>query len=157
MTKWCAAIYLMTTDQGGLSAERLRKMIGVCWRRSAQRMLDQLRATMADRDFDYLLTGMVEVDDCMVGGKSRQGQRGRNQVRQGYQRVSPRAVVAPTPEGGSVVVDPVRRSDGASGRHAGSAGRIAGGIGVAGAAVAIVLVHTCSVRLQWHGGTCFSR
>ena len=76
MTKWFAAIYLMTTDKGGLSAERMRKMIGVRWR-SAQRMLDKLRATMADRDFDYLLTGVVEVDDCMIGGKSRQGQRGR--------------------------------------------------------------------------------
>ena len=40
-------------------------------------MLDKRRAAMADRDFDYLLTGMVEVDDCMVGGKSRQGQRRR--------------------------------------------------------------------------------
>ncbi len=40
-------------------------------------MLDKRRAGMADRDFDYLLTGMVEVDDCMVGGKSRQGQRRR--------------------------------------------------------------------------------
>ena len=52
----------------------------------------------------------------------------------------PRAVVVPTPEGGGGVVDPVRRSDGASGRHAGGAGRIAGGLGVAGAAVAMVLV-----------------
>ena len=40
----------------------------------------------------------------------------------------PRAVVAPTPEGGGGVVDPVRRSDGASGRHAGGAGRIAEGL-----------------------------
>ena len=50
------------------------------------------------------------------------------------------AVVVSTPEGGESVVDPMRRSDGASGRHAGRAGRIAGGFGVAGAAVAMVLV-----------------
>ena len=50
------------------------------------------------------------------------------------------AVVVSTPEGGGSVVDPVRRSDGASGRHAGRGGRIAGGFGVAGAAVAMVLV-----------------
>ncbi len=36
----------------------------------------------------------------------------------------PCAVVVPPPEGGGGVVDPVRRSDGASGRHAGGAGRI---------------------------------
>ena len=76
MTKWFTAIYLMTTDKGGLSAERLRKIIGVCWR-SAQRMLDKLQATMAGRDFNYLLAGRAEVDDGMVGGKSRQGQRKR--------------------------------------------------------------------------------
>ncbi len=52
-----------------------------------------------------------------------------------------RAVVhTPTPEGGGVVVDPVWGSDGASGRHAGGAGRIAGRLGVTGAAVAMVLV-----------------
>ena len=69
MTKWFTAIYLMTVDQDGPSAEQLRKMIGVCWR-SAQRMLDKLRAAMGDRDFDYLLTGRVEMDDRMVGGKT---------------------------------------------------------------------------------------
>ena len=65
LTKWFAAMYLMTTDKGGISAERLRKMIGVCWR-TAQRMLDQLRTAMADRDLDCLLQELVEVDDCLV-------------------------------------------------------------------------------------------
>ncbi len=51
-----------------------------------------------------------------------------------------RTVVASTPEGGGGVVDPVWRSDGATGRHAGGLGRIAGGLSVAGAAVAMVLV-----------------
>ena len=76
MTTWFAAIYLMTTDKGGLSAERLRKMIGVCWR-SAQRMLDKLRAAMADRDADYTLRELVEVDDSFVGGRNTGGKRGR--------------------------------------------------------------------------------
>ena len=66
MTKWFAALYLMMADKGGVSAGRLRKMIGVTWR-SAQRMLDKLRATMADRDRIYLLEKLVEVDDCLVG------------------------------------------------------------------------------------------
>ena len=76
MTKWFAALYLMTADKGGLSAERLRKMIGVCWR-TAQRMLDKLRAAMADRDAEYVLKELVEVDDCLIGGKSTGGKRGR--------------------------------------------------------------------------------
>ena len=76
MTKWFAAMYLMTADKGGLSAERLRKMIGVTWR-SAQRMLDQLRAAMADRDADHTLVELVELDDCLVGGRHTGGKRGR--------------------------------------------------------------------------------
>ena len=76
MTRWFAAIYLMTADKGGLSAERLRKMIGVTWR-SAQRMLDKLRAAMADRDADYTLVELVESDDCLVGGRHAGGKRGR--------------------------------------------------------------------------------
>ncbi len=76
LTKWFAAMYLMTTDQGGISAERLRKTIGVCWR-TAQRMLDKLRAAMADRDLAYLPQELVEVDDCLVGGADTDEQCGR--------------------------------------------------------------------------------
>ncbi len=62
----------------------------------------------------------------------------------------PRAVVVPTPEGAGGVVDPVRRSDGASGRDTlEGAGRIAGGLGVAPAQLSRwCWFHACSVRLQ---------
>lgn len=80
MRKWFAAIYLMTSDKGGISAERLRKTIGVTWR-AAQRMLDKLRAAMADRDADYTLLDMVELDDCFIGGVDRGGKRGRGSRR----------------------------------------------------------------------------
>ena len=75
LPKWFAAIYLMGTDKGGVSALRLSKMIGVNWR-TARLMLTKLRAAMADRDGQYLLDGLVELDDAFVGGK-RPGKRGR--------------------------------------------------------------------------------
>ncbi len=75
LTKWFAAIYLVGTDKGGISALRLSKMIGVEWR-TARLMLQKLRAAMADRDRRYLLDGLIELDDTYVGGK-RPGKRGR--------------------------------------------------------------------------------
>ena len=40
-------------------------------------MLDKLREAMADRDADYPLQGLVEVDDYLVGGANEGGKRGR--------------------------------------------------------------------------------
>ena len=75
LTKWFAAIYLMSVDKGGISASRLSKMIGVNWR-TARLMLRKLRRVMGDRDLGYSLSGLVEVDDALVGGK-QPGKRGR--------------------------------------------------------------------------------
>ena len=75
LPKWFAAIYLMSSDKGGISAMRLSNMIGVTWR-SAQRMLRKLRTAMGDRDEPYRLRGLVEVDDAFIGGK-QPGKRGR--------------------------------------------------------------------------------
>ena len=73
----------------------------------------------------------------------RQGQYWRSQVRQGYQRVSCARLWRQRPKAVAGVVDPVRRSDGGGGRlgpHAGGLGSITGGLGDAGAAVAMALV-----------------
>ena len=75
LPKWFAAIYLMATDKGGISAQRLSKTIGVSWP-TAYRMLRILRQSMGARDRSYWLEGLVEVDDAFVGGR-RPGKRGR--------------------------------------------------------------------------------
>ena len=75
LPQWFAAIYLMSADKGGVSALRLSKLIGVSWP-TAYRMLRLLRRAMADRDRCYWLSGLVEVDDALVGGR-RAGKRGR--------------------------------------------------------------------------------
>lgn len=48
LSKWFAAIYLSSADKGGISVERLRKMINVQWR-TAQLMMDKFRRAMANR------------------------------------------------------------------------------------------------------------
>lgn len=75
LPKWFAAIYLMAADKGGISALRLSKLIGVSWP-TAHRLLRLLRRAMRDRDRSYWLSGLVEVDDALVGGR-RPGKRGR--------------------------------------------------------------------------------
>ena len=75
LAKWFAAIYLAAADKGGVSALRLSKMIGVSWP-TAQSMLRKLRRAMGDRDRSCWLTGLVEADDALVGGR-RAGKRGR--------------------------------------------------------------------------------
>ena len=75
LPKWFAAIYLMSADKGGISALRLSKLIGVSWP-TAYRILRLLRRAMADRDRSYWLSGLIEVDDALVGGR-RPGKRGR--------------------------------------------------------------------------------
>ena len=75
LAKWFAAIYLVAADNGGVSALRLSKMVGVSWP-TAQSMLRKLRRAMGDRDRCYWLSGLVEADDALVSGK-RAGKRGR--------------------------------------------------------------------------------
>ena len=75
LAKWSAAIHLTVADKGGVSALRLSKMVGVSWP-TAQSMLRKLRRAMGDRDRACWLTGLVEADDALVGGK-RPGRRGR--------------------------------------------------------------------------------
>lgn len=75
LTKWFWAIYLMTSDKGGISAMRLSKLLDVSWP-TARAMLQKLRTAMAHRDSLYRLTERVELDDALVGGK-RPGKRGR--------------------------------------------------------------------------------
>lgn len=75
LAKWFWAIYWAGSDKGSISALRLSKLIGVSWV-TASRMLRKLRQTMGDQNQLYRLTGVIELDDALVGGK-RSGKRGR--------------------------------------------------------------------------------
>lgn len=76
LVKWFWAIYLMTTDKGGISATRLAKQVEVSWL-TARNMLRKLRTAMAHRDSIYrLIENLIEMDDTYIGG-SRPGKRGR--------------------------------------------------------------------------------
>ena len=80
LPKWFAAIYLMVADKGGISAQRLSKMIDVSWL-AAYCQLRSLRQSMKGRDRCYWFEGLVEVDDTFIGGcKSGRGAEGKKLV-----------------------------------------------------------------------------
>jgi transposase-like protein len=75
LAKWFWAIYFLGSDKGSISALRLSKLIEVNWR-TARLILSKLRTAMGHRDSLYRLSGIIEIDDALVGGK-RKGKRGR--------------------------------------------------------------------------------
>ena len=70
LPKWFAVIYLMGADKGGISPQRLSKMMCVSWL-TAYRMFEDFAPMHGGRDHGYWFEGLVEVDDAFVGGAER--------------------------------------------------------------------------------------
>ena len=73
---WFYAIYLFTTTRHGVSAKELQRQLGVTYK-TAWRMGHEIRKHMAEVDGDEPLSGAVEVDETLIGGKE-QGKPGRS-------------------------------------------------------------------------------
>lgn len=76
LREWFLAIFLFTHDKRGFSAAQLGRTLGVS-HDTAWLMLHKLREAMGTRDEDYILKGIVEMDDVFFGGPSEDGKRGR--------------------------------------------------------------------------------
>lgn len=72
---WFYAIYLFTQTRSGVSGKELQRQLGVTYK-AAWRMGHEIRKHMARVDGDEKLSGIVEIDETMIGGK-RPGKRGR--------------------------------------------------------------------------------
>ena len=75
LQSWFYAIYLFTTTRNGVSAKELQRQLGVTYK-TAWRMGHEIRKYMAKVDGEDTLSGIVEIDETMVGGY-RKGKRGR--------------------------------------------------------------------------------
>jgi transposase-like protein len=73
---WFWAIYLISNDKRGLSALALSKKLGITYWK-AWTMLQKIRRAMRDRDSNYQLAGIIEIDDSFFGRKRGGGKRGR--------------------------------------------------------------------------------
>lgn len=76
LQKWFYAMYLFTTSRHGVPAKELQRQLGVTYK-TAWRMGHEIRKYMGMVDGDGGLSGHVEVDETLVGGKVK-GQYGRN-------------------------------------------------------------------------------
>lgn len=66
---WFYAMYLMTSTRCGISAKQLERELGVTYK-TAWRMMNKIRNELMNDDGEPL-SGDVEVDETLVGGKPR--------------------------------------------------------------------------------------
>jgi transposase-like protein len=73
---WFWAIYLVSKDKRGCSATQLAKELGLPYN-TAWFLLHRIRSAMTQRDEEYQLSGIVELDDTYFGKPKKGGKRGR--------------------------------------------------------------------------------
>jgi transposase-like protein len=67
--KWFLAVYMMGESKKGISANQLKRMLGVSYK-TAWYLCHRIRSTMTDESGE-LLSGIVEADETYIGGKKR--------------------------------------------------------------------------------------
>jgi transposase len=77
LQRWYYAMYRFSTTRHGVSAKELQREFG-CSYKTAWRMGHEIRKYLALLDSDGPLDGNVEVDETLVGGKDKEGRRGRD-------------------------------------------------------------------------------
>lgn len=75
LTTWFEAAWHVTTAKNGLSAKTLERTLGTRYR-AAWTMLQRFRVAMVRSERERL-SGVVEVDETLIGGVERGGKRGR--------------------------------------------------------------------------------
>jgi transposase len=77
LVSWFYAMWLFCTTRHGVSGKELQRQIGVTYK-TAYRMGMQIRKlTEKAESFDSMLSGHIELDEAYVGGKAKDGTRGR--------------------------------------------------------------------------------
>jgi transposase-like protein len=69
LSKWFAAIYLLSEAKKGMSANQLKRTLKVAYK-TAWYLCHRIRAAVADADTS-LLSGIVECDETYIGGKAK--------------------------------------------------------------------------------------
>ena len=73
LRKWFAAIYLLCESRKGMSANQLKRTLGVAYK-TAWYLSHRIREAMANDPLSGpTLVGVVEVDETLVGGKAKRG------------------------------------------------------------------------------------
>ena len=80
LTVWFWAIYLCATDKRGISAKGLARQLELSYE-SAWYLLTRIRSAMHDRDQNYMLEGIIEMDEAYLGAARGGKKRGRGTER----------------------------------------------------------------------------
>lgn len=78
---WLLAIALMCSSKKGISALQLKRALGLGSYQTAWFLAHRIRYAMTTEPLRSMLTGVVEVDETYIGGKSRRGASGRGSER----------------------------------------------------------------------------
>ena len=76
---WFYAMYLITSTRCGISAKHLERELGVTYK-TAWRMFNKIRNQLMDETGGAPLTGEVEADETLVGGKMRNSERRKREA-----------------------------------------------------------------------------
>src|SRR5512146_203052 len=101
LQKWVYAMYALVTARKGVSSLQLGKEIGVT-QKSAWFMLQRLREAMSAPDSQDKLRGIVELDECFIGGKEK-NKHDSKKLRAGRGSVGKTAVLGMRERGGDLI------------------------------------------------------
>ena len=76
MRTWFTAIWWVTTQKNGASAQGLQQVLGIKSYKTAWAWLHKIRKALVFSRREKL-SGTVEVDETYLGGKETEGKRGR--------------------------------------------------------------------------------
>lgn len=105
--KWVYAMYLVVTARKGISSMQLAKEIGVT-QKSAWFMLQRLREACSGKI--NKLSGLIEVDECYVGGLEK-NKHESDKLRMGRGSVGKTAVMGLRQRSGQTIAFPVGNTD----------------------------------------------
>jgi len=102
LKQWIVAFHLMCSSKKGISASQLQRNLGLGSYTTAWYLSHRIREAMKEFPLKGMLKGTVEVDETYIGGKSKEGKRGRGSERK-------TAVLALIERNGKAVSEPVER------------------------------------------------
>ena len=76
LRKWLLAIYLMSDDKRGISTLAVKGKISAAYQ-TAWTMCHKIRHAMGERDENYTLSGIAELDEAFFGAPAEGGKCGR--------------------------------------------------------------------------------
>ena len=108
LQKWFLAIMLMLNAKKGLSALQLSRDLNVN-KNTAWRITMQIRKAMTQAGQREMLTGLVELDECYIGGKPRKGNNKNNPPNKRGRGTDKAPVVGAVQRGGRVTAKAVKK------------------------------------------------